>query len=139
MVNFCAAPLQKLMVAAKQVLVDCGDVSLARLPFLPSKLVSHIGAYGTSFTEPGITQYAFFSVTVMESLMCTPDSTAHRRMPHVSSFRQALPCNHNARMIFPLSSATAHSSYSSNGSPTHTYERAVIFLLNVAGLNSFLQ
>ena len=36
------------------------DVSFATLPFFPMKLISFTGAYCTSFTPLGMTQYAFF-------------------------------------------------------------------------------
>ena len=36
------------------------DVSFAELPFLPMKLISFAGAYCTSFTPLGMTQYVFF-------------------------------------------------------------------------------
>ena len=69
---------------------------MARLPFLPSKLMSHTGAYGTSFTELGITQYPFLSVTVIESGM-------HTQTQLLTAGMSKWPV-----MILPLSSATTH-------------------------------
>ena len=40
--------------------------------------ISFILEYGTDFTADGSTQYAFFSVTVRESLRLNPASMAHR-------------------------------------------------------------
>ena len=48
-------------------------------PLLPSNLMFLIGEYGISLTTGGKTQYAFFCVTVSDSLICTPASTAHSR------------------------------------------------------------
>ena len=44
-----------------------GDCLIAVLPFLPTKSISFTGAYWTSLTPLGITQYAFFCLTVMDS------------------------------------------------------------------------
>ena len=40
--------------------VKSNDISFAALPFFPIKLISFTGAYCTSFTPLGMTQYAFF-------------------------------------------------------------------------------
>ena len=54
------------------------DITFVKLFFFPIKSIFFTGAYGTSLTPFGITQYAFFWVTVIESLIRTPDSTAQR-------------------------------------------------------------
>lgn len=51
------------------------EASIDTLRFLPRNLISFTGAY---FTPVGTTQYAFFCVTVIESLMRTPLSIAKR-------------------------------------------------------------
>ena len=45
------------------------DSIIEALLFFPQNLISCTGAYGTSFTPVGITQYAFFWVAVIESLI----------------------------------------------------------------------
>ena len=46
--------------------------SIIEFLFFPQNRISYTGAYGTSFTPVGITHYAFFWVTVIESLIRTP-------------------------------------------------------------------
>ena len=64
--------------------------SIETLCFLPQNAIS---VTGTSFTPMGVTQYAFFCVTVIESLIRTPLSIAKRR--DVCKTCQAQPCNHS--------------------------------------------
>lgn len=57
--------------------VSTNEFHNVRAPLLPLKLMSLIGAtYGASLTEGGRTQYVFFCVTVSDTLICIPASTA---------------------------------------------------------------